>query len=71
MTVVLVLGPVYRYNLYMDVDVCNEHFFDLYKFLKVGWYQTQSELILGWKEDKEDIIAVAIAALRVNIVSEV
>jgi len=38
MIVVFVLGPVYRYDLYMDIDVYNEYFFDMYEFLKVGWY---------------------------------
>ena len=36
MTAIFILGPVYRYNLYIDMDVYNEHFFDLYEFLKVG-----------------------------------
>ena len=47
MTAILILGPAYRHNLHIDVDTYNEHFFDLYKFLKVGWHQAQSELILG------------------------
>jgi len=70
-TIVFVLDPVYRYNLYIDVDIYNEYFFDLYEFLKVGWHQAQNEFILGWKEGKGDVIAVAITILKVNTVLKI